>query len=461
MPDNQPTEVILKRFEFKAVVNKVWKDTSSGTEKYYLKAIASDTGVDWYGERFSEDALTGMVNCIKNNSPAPVILLPTHWDTFEIGKATDGTVINSPTHDSLKALEVTFELDMEYPQAKSLYNEVESGDAQKQLSVGGYLNPDNENSYFWERKEYETDDGNVFVDYLLVLNDLILDHVAVTRKDHAANPRTGFLDAVAKSRIQKPELPLTNKGVGEMPTAGEKPVNQGLLDSILRGVKDAFHKSSTDERATKLAALKKSLTDATAIAKDIGEFSDADVTTLDNPEFKELMNAILSNTEEASESSTAEGAEDGSIGDKLETTGSEEAVNTDQGASDPLKTTTDAPAAQSTPAVDVDALKSTIVSEVTKSLNESNIATFQEIAKSIGDILGETLKSALAPVEKRLSEIENFSGKSKALDGQENLADTKTKSTEADGTESVWGGILKGAIPEYVIAEKKFEMQSE
>ncbi|MDF2615357.1 MAG: hypothetical protein K0Q47_12 [Sedimentibacter sp.] len=195
---------INKSFEFGVRPISVWKDDS--TNKHYVNAVASDTEEDYHGERLSLNALNGLVKCINNKEPYAVTLLPSHWDAFEIGVCESSKVIDSQDVSGAKALSVDIELDLDYPEARSLYNDVKKGKSKKQLSIGGYLNPDNENAYYWEPKMKYDDNGNLVQDWVLVLDDVILEHIAVTRANKAANNRSGFVGTIAKSLgLEKPK----------------------------------------------------------------------------------------------------------------------------------------------------------------------------------------------------------------------------------------------------------------
>lgn len=441
-----PEEKVLKRFDFDIKVTKAWVNKETG--KHYVKAIASDTGVDHHGERFSEKALDGMVNCIVKGEPAPVILLPTHWDTFEIGKAVDAKVIQSPTHDELKALEVVIELDMEYPQAKALYKEVESGNAQKQLSVGGYLNPDSDVPYYWEEKEYEMEDGNKFYDYILVLNDLILDHIAVTRKDHAANPRTGFSEAIAKSLgLEKPEKPQRSikKEVKQMSKAEKQA--ESLINLIGKSIKDFFKSSNVDQEEVQAAQ------DAIEKAKKALEKLGENVPT----ELQEQLKSLVKSEDIQQPAGEVKTVEENST-KKLDAS---EEISTNENPVEENPTDETGKSTEKAPevAIDAEALKSSIVEEVTKSLSESQQETFKEIAKSLGDVIAQTIKSQVEPLKQKIQELENYSGKSKSLNGQEDLGEPVAKSNESEEEGDLWTGFIKSAIPGHVLAEKLAEKE--
>ena len=427
-----PKDEVLKRFDFGIEIKKAWVNKETG--QHFVKGIASDTGVDHHKERFSEKALEGMVSCIKNSTPADVILLPTHWDTFEIGKAVNATIVPSEVSDELKALEVEIELDMEYPQAKSLYKEVESGKARKQMSVGGFLNPDNEKPYFWEEKSYEQEDGNIFYDYILVLDDLVLDHIAVTRKDQAANARTGFSEAIAKSldlEKPKPKVVKQKKEDEEMPEH-EKKANK-LGEVISKAVSSFF--SNDAEEKKKIA--KQKAQEALDALKDVdGEEG-----------LKNHLQAVVDDKVKSEDPKEEPAVDEPPAADPGQPADPENPQEPEPG-----KEENKSLYVVETPAVDVDTLKSNIVAEVSKSLSKDQEETFQEVAKSLGDVIAQTLKSQLDPLKQEIETLKSATGSSKGLQGQENTTPSdKEKSTEEE--DSIWKGILVNALPDHLKSE--------
>lgn len=185
-----------KKFEFPLSAIKAWKDEGDG--KMHVMGIASETGIDAHGERMSNVAIQRMVMQI--NERNNVLLLPTHRDTFEIGKAIKARMVNQKDLDKFfgegvaraPGLEVDFQLDERFPESNVLYDDIQAGTPNKQLSVGGFINPENQNATYFEN---DPDSG----ERVRVLDDLLLDHVALTRVGHAANERTGFTDAIVKS----------------------------------------------------------------------------------------------------------------------------------------------------------------------------------------------------------------------------------------------------------------------
>lgn len=429
MPDNKAVKTINKHFEFGAKITKAYFNKESG--KSCVTAIASDTGVDGHGERFSEKAIDGMVNCINNRDPGEVLFLPTHWDTFEIGKVIYGKKIDSPDLEELKALEVEIELDMEYPEAKSLYKEVESGTSEKQLSVGGYLNPDSEKSYYWESKEYKTEDGNTLYDYILVLDDIILDHIAATRKDKAANDRTSFVEAIAKSLglekpIVKDNIKKEEEEMANVVKNSDKQA-ESLISAISKSIQGFFAANSED--SVRIEKAKKA-------AEDLKEV----LNYYKNSEVPKEIGDIMKQFAKSDETET--------------TIVTESAAETVTEATQEVVAET---AAQTTETVE--ALKSSIIEDVTKSVMESNKKFFEEISKSLGSVIGETIKSQLQPINDKISSIESAAGVSKSIDGQETLQ-TKpvVKSEDADET-NLWAGFIKSALPKEFLNKKYDESE--
>jgi len=178
------------------VNNNRWSFTASwkkGNSRCYKDAdgtmhvvgVASDDLEDRAHERISEKAIKAIARQA-NKSHHDV--LDHHASSFSIGQISEANIKKSKTKSSF-IIDVV--LKDEYPQARELFKEVQSGNSDKQLSIGGFINLDNEKAIEWE----DGKDGRV----IRVVNDLLLDHIAVTRKDMAANPRTKFRTAIVKS----------------------------------------------------------------------------------------------------------------------------------------------------------------------------------------------------------------------------------------------------------------------
>lgn len=190
--------MIKRSFEFPVKVVKAYVDKAG--DKHVI-AVASDTGIDWYQERMALSALEDMTRyakMTKENKPEEglVDLLETHWSTFGIGYQVDG-FINRNVDTGFYEFVCDIKLKMSYAMAQELYDDVARGVCDKQLSVGGWI--DGEDGYDWEEVAFTDEDGNKIMEWIGVIKRFILDHVACTREGWAANPRTGFLSAIAKS----------------------------------------------------------------------------------------------------------------------------------------------------------------------------------------------------------------------------------------------------------------------
>lgn len=167
-----------KTFEFGLTINKARRDG----EKMIVTAYASDTLKDNHNERFDAHAMNQMLDKLRDEE---VPLMTSHKDSFGFGKSIEGVLL--PVQDGGIGLEVDFELNPKYPQSEELFNEVKTGDCEKQISVGGKLNKKNPRAAYMTRKGEK------------VLHDFNLDHFCTTRPEKAANARTAFKTAVFKS----------------------------------------------------------------------------------------------------------------------------------------------------------------------------------------------------------------------------------------------------------------------
>lgn len=156
--------------------------------KMHVTAIVSDNLTDLENDQMTQKALAGMVEQFKGG----IDLVDNHRSTFGFGKTVDAHMImdRSQGNPFWKVM-VDVELDDAYPEAKRLYDEVKSGKCTKQLSIGGSV-PHMVKDALMQKI---SSDGRT----IRLVNRVDLDHLACTRADMAANPRTGFLSAVMKS----------------------------------------------------------------------------------------------------------------------------------------------------------------------------------------------------------------------------------------------------------------------
>lgn len=171
-----------RRFEFGVSLTKAYK-TAEGAMR--VIGVASDNLPDVQGDAMGEEALLDMALQCKSNS---LPLLDNHRSTFGFGKTVDGTIHSDGER---KMLFVEFELDQKYPQSLDLFHDVQGGKCDKQMSIGGKLDPMDPNAVSIDRAP----DGRMF----RRIRKIMLDHIAATRGGFAANERTGWLSAIMKA----------------------------------------------------------------------------------------------------------------------------------------------------------------------------------------------------------------------------------------------------------------------
>lgn len=148
-------------------------------EKPVIEAVISDNEIDRGSDVVTDKALSLMVTQLQQER---IPLLRNHRGTFAIGESVDAEV---RTNGPRKELVAAFEMDPEFAETKQLLSDIKAGRSSKQLSIGGMINHDDPKAVTF-RADRAT--GRL----TRRLNNLKLDHVAVTRKDHAMNERTRF-----------------------------------------------------------------------------------------------------------------------------------------------------------------------------------------------------------------------------------------------------------------------------
>lgn len=167
-----------KKVSFKTRVTKAFKDNDGNM---HVIAIASDDKPDCELDRMSERCIEGFVKQCKNG----IDILDNHRSTFPFGRTVDAWKEEEADRISLV---VDIQLDHKYPQSVDLFQGVSQGEEDKQLSIGGWLDPD-------AGIEYEFNSAGQRV---RVINGIELDHIAITRPQQACNSRAGFLSAMIK-----------------------------------------------------------------------------------------------------------------------------------------------------------------------------------------------------------------------------------------------------------------------
>ena len=171
-------------WETNVSVMKAYQDDAG---KMHVVAVASDDGTDLQSDQMTEKALTKMASQALSGVP----LLDNHQSTFEFGRTVSAQVVTKEVDGKpVRQFVVDLELNADYPEARALFKDIKNKRCNKQLSIGGKLNLKNVNAV----SVTMTSKGLV-----RKINDVDLDHIACTRARKAANPRTGFVDAIMKS----------------------------------------------------------------------------------------------------------------------------------------------------------------------------------------------------------------------------------------------------------------------
>ncbi len=205
--------------------------------KLCVVGVASDDLPDAQRERVTSGCLEKWAGQCREGLP----LLDSHSGTFPFGVSYDGVVKKGGEGQS--ELEVHFELDPEYPQARTLFAELQKGSCDKQMSIGGDLNLENPDCV----KFAVQDDGTI----LRELEDVDLEHITTTRSSRAANERSGFSAAIVKSldasyqhMISPPTKSEVQAGAADVEKSADAPADAPA--DALSAVLHAFSRTGAD-----------------------------------------------------------------------------------------------------------------------------------------------------------------------------------------------------------------------
>jgi len=171
------------------VVTEVLEKGGVGeTRDVYITLLASDTEVDYQGDRMDYRVLYKVAEDAKRGK---ITLRRHHSDSFYIAESVDGEVRTSP--NNLAQLYITFKAvklgDTYYPEVLHIIQmHKEKGQIPIQASVGGWIT------------KYSTTilKGRP----IRIIEDAIVDHVALTPLEGAVNPRTFVKDILVKSLVE-------------------------------------------------------------------------------------------------------------------------------------------------------------------------------------------------------------------------------------------------------------------
>jgi hypothetical protein len=186
----------------------VEKDGDTG--RMYVTGIASDTLEDRDKERLSEKALSDACEYIKGGieSGSPIWLLPSHRASFRVGDIVDSDVSfgervvkdSDGTEKDMKVFELLIKAVLRdgHPDAIELFENKDK----YQMSLGFFIDHSKSDAVYFEKNS----GGGV----RRVVNHILLDHIAVTRKNRAANQRARFESAFMKG-VEVPSCNLSEQ----------------------------------------------------------------------------------------------------------------------------------------------------------------------------------------------------------------------------------------------------------
>lgn len=225
-------------FEFGLSVLK----TENRDGRMVVTVYATDTAPDADGDRCSEACLRRMIDRINTGN---VELLNSHLEAIGFGRAIAAHTADAGLyHAELAgetALLVEVELDENDPQAKKLFERAQSDKFHHQFSVGGRLNKKNPRAVRYVRGRR-------------VFEDLLLDHIVVTRGDReaapkpAANERTHIAMAVYKTlgMTESDEAAYKRSSAPYFVRDIAGRLGLDFDDAVTKGIRTAFIEGETD-----------------------------------------------------------------------------------------------------------------------------------------------------------------------------------------------------------------------
>lgn len=219
-------------------VTKAYKDANGNM---HVIAVASDDLPDLQDDRMSRRCIIDMASQCENKE---LPLLDNHKATFAFGYTTSAMTQKNKDTGGFE-LVVDFQLKDNYPQSTDLFNAVTAQKSSYQLSIGGFLDRSKPDAV-----EIESRDGKI----CRVINALRLEHIAMTRSEGAANPRTRTLSAVVKALFENPEFAAdVNAGIGKTSEESEMTAQElaakAAEDAKLKAEAEAKAKSEAEAKA--------------------------------------------------------------------------------------------------------------------------------------------------------------------------------------------------------------------
>lgn len=250
----------IAKFSFDAPVTHVWKDDSG---RLLCEGVASSTALDSQEERVSKEGLE-----LFGYHP-PVELFNTH--SPKAGEELGITVKHGIGDDM--TFRVVAELYPDVPAAAKIWQRMQAG-AKYGLSFGGTIE-----KAHWE---YEETLGK----RIRILDAVNLDHIAITRAGHAANPDC-WLGAIGKS-LDEDGAFLDEDGTNGDATDGDAEATAASTQTV--GTDTDAHPADADQEETPMEE---------TVKTEETQASDAEATKVDEPTTDET-------TEQAVEKATPE-----------------------------------------------------------------------------------------------------------------------------------------------------------
>jgi hypothetical protein len=148
----------------------------------YVVVKASDSGVDLQRDIIAPQVYESVVRDAKEGK---ILLTASHFTPFGFGVSVDAWT--RAEDNGLVALYIMFKLKDNYGESDDLFNAITNGQGDRyQVSVGGKVL-----DYM-----YKSDPKQGLI---RVITKAEVNHVAVTWKGMAVNPRTGFVQAIIKA----------------------------------------------------------------------------------------------------------------------------------------------------------------------------------------------------------------------------------------------------------------------
>lgn len=268
---SRPEKGLFFEFRMDVLPNRTTKDSDGNA---YITAVASSDSIDSYNEYFSERAIDDMIEYAKARKGAKpseglVEFWETHWETFAIGTIVDGWKETVQTKAGERIFfYVKIKLKMDYPAAREIYDDVSKGIADKQLSVGGWIDWDADPAGAWEleEQEFENDDGDTVEVLVGRINRFILEHIAATLPGWAANDDTSFIDAMQKSARSK-EIQKSIRR--ESPEKSDGVLSKVLRE--LREVREAISRSKESGEEQRMSKARKTAEMLKNLLEDVSD----------------------------------------------------------------------------------------------------------------------------------------------------------------------------------------------